>query len=146
MSHSVKIKNVYPKDNMFLLVEFENDIFKLYDMKQLIPQFEIYKELENPDIFNLVYVDCGGCGVAWTDEIDVSEVELWENGTEIKSPFGCFLSFSEAAEKWGLDDSTLRYAVRNKKLIEGIDVKKFGKQWVITEQSMIEHFGESAKI
>ncbi len=80
-----------------------------------------------------------------TDEIDVSEVELWENGTEVKSPFDCFLSFSEAAEKWGLDDSTLRYAVRNKKLIEGIDVKKFGKQWVITEQSMIEHFGESAK-
>ncbi len=145
MSYSVKIKNVYPKDNMFLLVEFENGIFKLYDMKQLIPQFEIYKELENPDIFNLAYVDCGGCGVAWTDEIDVSEVELWENGTEVKSPFDCFLSFSEAAEKWGLDDSTLRYAVRNKKLIEGIDVKKFGKQWVITEQSMIEHFGESAK-
>lgn len=146
MSYSVKIKNVYPKDNMFLLVEFENGIFKLYDMKQLIPQFEIYKELENPDIFNLAYVDCGGSGIAWTDEIDVSEVELWENGTEIKSPFDCFLSFSEAAEKWGLDDSTLRYAVRNKKLIEGIDVKKFGKQWVITEQSMIEHFGESAKI
>ncbi len=46
MSYSVKIKNVYPKDNMFLLVEFENGIFKLYDMKQLIPQFEIYKELD----------------------------------------------------------------------------------------------------
>lgn len=142
MSYSIKIKNVYPKKDLVLLVEFENGIFKQYDVKQLIPQFDIYAELENPDIFNLAYVDCGGCGIAWTPDIDVSEVEIWENGTVVESPFSEFMSFSEASEKWGIDDSTLRYAVKNKKLIEGIDVKKFGKQWIITRQAMLERFGE----
>ena len=58
------------------------------------------------------------------------------------SRFEGLMSFKEAAEKWKLDDSTLRKAVANGKLTEDVDVKKFGKQWVITVEAMTRLFGE----
>lgn len=46
--------------------------------------------------------------------------------------FVCFdnglLSFMEATDFWGLNEGTLRKAVTYGKLVDGIDVKKFGKQ------------------
>ena len=56
--------------------------------------------------------------------------------------FSLILSLSDAAKQWGLDDSTLRKAISSGKLKEGIDVKKYGKQWVITKAAMIRYYGE----
>lgn len=132
----MKIKAVYPTDNLNVITIFENGAVKKYDVKQLFDKFEWYRELENPDIFALVHVDCGGCGIAWNEDIDISECELWECGTPCSTPFDGLLSFSEAAERWNIDDSTLRKAVTSGRLVENIDVKKFGKQWVVSEQAM----------
>lgn len=76
----IKVKKVHPIEDMLLSIEFENGVVKKYDVKQLIPQFPIFKKLENRALFNLVHVDCGGYAVAWNDEIDISEYELWEGG------------------------------------------------------------------
>ncbi len=57
------------------------------------------------------------------------------------NPFDELLSFSDAAKLWKLHDSTLRKAVANGKLVDGIDVKKFGKQWIITKSAMCKYFG-----
>lgn len=46
------------------------------------------------------------------------------------------LSLKEAAEQYGRDESTLRRAISNGLLLEGVDCKKFGKQWVILKSSM----------
>ena len=80
MSLSIKVRKVEPLDDMILFVEFENGVKKTYDVKQLIPQFGIYEDLKYNDLFKRVRVDCGGYAIAWTDEIDISECELWENG------------------------------------------------------------------
>ncbi|MBF0469112.1 MAG: DUF2442 domain-containing protein [Desulfamplus sp.] len=80
MGFSIRIKKVLPLDDMVLSVEFENGISKLYDVKQLIPGFPIYERLRNRALFNLVHVDCSGCAVAWNEDIDISELELWEGG------------------------------------------------------------------
>ncbi|MBF0204439.1 MAG: DUF2442 domain-containing protein [Desulfamplus sp.] len=80
MGLSIKVKKVEPLDNMILLIEFENRVIKKYDVKTLIPQFPIFKRLEDKSLFNLVHVDCCGYSVAWNDEIDISEYELWEGG------------------------------------------------------------------
>lgn len=61
------------------------------------------------------------------------------------SPFDALMSFSEASEKWGIDDSTLRKAVSSGKLVENVDVRKFGKQWVIAGDSMRRVFGDSPR-
>jgi hypothetical protein len=39
--------------------------------------------LKDKFIFKSVRVDEGGYGISWDDEIDLSEYELWKNGTEI---------------------------------------------------------------
>ncbi len=139
---NIKVKAVYPADNMNIMVVFENGTIKKYDVSQLFEQFDWYRDLENPDIFNLVQVDCGGCGVAWNEDIDISECELWENGEDYESQFSHLMSFSEAAARWGIDDSTLRKAAADGRLRPEIDIKKFGKQWVVTEQAMKKCFGE----
>lgn len=56
--------------------------------------------------------------------------------------FDMIMSFGDAAKRWGLDDSTLRRAVMTGRLKEGIEVKKYGKQWVITKEAMYSHYGE----
>ena len=80
---SVKVKKAIPKNDLILEVEFDNGIKKKYDVKQLFNQFPEYKALEHRPLFNGVYVDCGGCSVAWTPDIDVSEWELWDNGVSL---------------------------------------------------------------
>ena len=137
----MKVKSVYPYEDLNIIVVFENNVVKKYDTKQLFSQFEWYRELENPDIFNLVQVEAGGYGVSWNENIDISEDELWENSEPFVSAFDGLMSFSEAAQKWNIDDSTLRKAVANGRFIENVDIKKFGKQWVIRETSMKNVFG-----
>ena len=82
MSLSIKVRSVKPLKDMILSVEFENGVNKKYDVKQLIPQSDIYEDLKYNELFKQVYVDCGGYAVAWNSDIDISECELWENGTE----------------------------------------------------------------
>ena len=83
MSLSIKVVDIMPLDNLILLVTFENGVKKKYDVKQLFDQFENYRRLEDVNFFNSVKVDCGGYAICWDDEIDISEVELWDNGIEI---------------------------------------------------------------
>ncbi len=137
----MKVKAVYPYEELNIIVVFENNVVKKYDTKQLFSQFDWYRELENPDIFNLVQVEAGGYGVSWNENIDISEDELWENSKPFVSAFDGLMSFAEAAQKWNIDDSTLRKAVANGRFIENVDIKKFGKQWVIREASMKNVFG-----
>ena len=83
MSLSIKVTDVLPLDDLMLLVTFENGIKKKYDVKNLFDRFENYKKLTDTDFFNCVKVDCSGYDICWDDEIDISEVELWDNGIEI---------------------------------------------------------------
>ena len=60
----------------------------------------------------------------------------------MKNPFEGLLSFKEATDLWGLNESTLRKAVSQGKLKENIDVKKFGKQWIVTQEAMEREYGQ----
>ena len=64
-----------------LLVRFENGVEKIYDCRQILarPQFN---PLNTPAFFRAVKVDPGGYGISWSDEIDLSEYELWVNGKQ----------------------------------------------------------------
>lgn len=75
-----KIKSVKPLDNMIIEVLFANGENKKYDMKPLIEKFEVFKELQNVEIFNKVKVDIGGYGIIWSDDLDLSSEEIWNNG------------------------------------------------------------------
>lgn len=59
--------------------------------------------------------------------------------------FDDLLSLKEAAELYGREESTLRRAISNGRLVEGEDCKKFGKQWVIKKSSMERVYVEERK-
>jgi hypothetical protein len=82
MNRIPKIKQVQVKDDFHLIVKFDNDFEKDYDCQQLFrrPEFE---PLLNKAFFRSVKVDTGGYGISWSDDIDLSEYELWVNGKEI---------------------------------------------------------------
>ena len=46
-----------------------------------------------------------------------------------------------ASELWGLNESTLRKAISYCKPVNGVDVCKFGKQWVVSMDSMQREYG-----
>ena len=58
-----------------------------------------------------------------------------------KTPFDGLYSLSDAAQNWGKAETTLRNNIRNGKFNDGPDVKKFGKQWIITETAMLREYG-----
>lgn len=56
------------------------------------------------------------------------------------SPFEELLSLAEAASIWGKEESTIRRAIAQGRLIEGEECRKFGKQWVVTVDGMAKAF------
>ena len=61
---------------------------------------------------------------------------------------GCLhsvMTFPEAAERWGLGESTLRSMTRDGRLKVGEDYRKSGRSWLITEAAMIKLYGEPSK-
>ena len=137
-----KVKSVFPLENYKLLVQFCVGVTKTYDVKPLFKWKDIFKSLQNNELFYNVHVDVGGYGISWNDDIDLSCDELWENGTEIKTPFDGLMSMNDATTIWGLNESTLRKAIAYGKLKNGIDVCKYGKQWVVTIEAMNREYGE----
>lgn len=140
-----KIRNVFPLEDYKLLVQFMSGVTKIYDVKPLFEWREVFKTLKEYGLFYGVYVDIGGNGIVWNDEVDLSSEELWENGKEITTPFDGLISMSDATTIWGLNESTLRKAISYGKLKNGIDVCKYGKQWVVSVESMIREYGEPSK-
>lgn len=58
-----------------------------------------------------------------------------------KGSFEGLYTFMEVAKIYGMDDSSLRKKVARGKLVVGVDVKKMGRTWIITEQAMVKNFG-----
>ena len=141
-----KIKNVTPISDFRLSVQFCEGVTKIYDIQPLFDKLPVFRHLrDSMTEFTCVTVDTGGYGVIWGDDLDLSCDELWENGTEVKTPFDGLMAFSDATELWKLNESTLRKAVSYGKLVNGIDVCKFGKQWVVSVDATKREYGDIAR-
>ena len=139
-----KVKNVNALPDFKLSVQFCEGVTKIYDMNQLfekLPVFNYFKD--KVEEFYAVSVDMGGYGIVWNDDLDLSCDELWENGIQVETPFDGLMSFADATQLWGLNESTLRKAIVYGKLINGVDVCKFGIQWVVSVQAMKREYGEA---
>ena len=137
-----KIKSVVPMDDFILSVQFSEGITKHYDLKPLFDKYPMFSPLKNnPELYYSVTVDVGGYGIVWNDDIDIACDEIYFNGGTIQTPFDGLIAFSDATLLWGLNESTLRKAISYGKLINGQDVCKFGKQWVISSEAMEREYG-----
>ncbi len=138
-----KITAAAPLDRLRLLVHFSDGHAREYDMKPLLARFPEFRDLETiPGLMEQVRVDPGGYGVSWNDDLDLSADELFANGQPVSTPFDRLLSFGDATQLWGLSESTLRKAVSYRRLVDGVDVKKFGKQWLVTRDAMEREYGQ----
>ncbi len=138
-----KVKNVTALPNYKLSVQFAEGVTKIYDVSLLFSKYKFFLPLkDNPELFSSVVVDQGGYGIIWNDDLDISCDELWANGEEIDTPFDGLMAFSDATFLWNLNESTLRKAITYGKLVNGVDVCKFGKQWVVSMAAMIREYGE----
>lgn len=141
-----KVKNVTTVPDHKLSIQFAEGVTKLYDMKVLAKKLPVFNQLlDSLEEFSCVTVDVGSYGIVWNDDYDLSCDELWENGVTVQTPFDGLLSMADATELWGLNESTLRKAISYGKLVNGIDVCKFGKQWVVSIDAMYREYGEPKK-
>ena len=115
---------------------------KIKNVSPLFEKLPVFTALKDDlALFGCVSVDVGGYGIIWGDELDLSCDELWEHGTAVATPFDGLLALSDATELWGLSESTLRKAISYGKLVNGVDVCKFGKQWVVSIDAMNREYG-----
>ena len=141
-----KIKNVSALPEYKLSVQFSEGVTKIYDVKPLFEKIPLFADLkDSAQEFFSVSVDVGGYGIVWNDDLDLSCDELWENGVQVDTPFDGLMAFSDATELWGLNESTLRKAITYGKLVNGVDVCKFGKQWVVSVDAMKREYGNGHK-
>lgn len=139
-----KVRSVDALPDYKLIVQFCEGVTKIYDIEPLferLPAFAYFKRYEEE--FYSVTTDVGGYGIIWNDDLDLSCDELWDHGNQVDTPFDGLMSFADATALWGLNESTLRKAVAYGKLINGVDVCKFGKQWVVSVESMKREYGEA---
>ena len=145
MFHKVKEVNALPEYK--ISIRFAEGITKIYNVAPLFEKYSFFMPLKNDTtLFSSVMVDQGGYGVIWNDDIDISCDELWANGEAVDTPFDGLMAFSDATFLWNLNESTLRKAISYGKLINGVDVCKFGKQWVVSISAMKREYGEPTKV
>ncbi|MBS0497549.1 MAG: DUF2442 domain-containing protein [Proteobacteria bacterium] len=77
-----KVKSALAIDDHTLLVEFENDEKRKYDVTPLLKK-DMFSPLRNPAFFKSVQVEQGGYAVVWDSAIDISEYELWKHGQAV---------------------------------------------------------------
>jgi hypothetical protein len=75
-----RIQKVEALPGKRLLVSFRNDDVRVYDCTPLLAD-SAFRQLANEAFFYSVQVDPHGYGVIWSEEVDLSESELWLHGT-----------------------------------------------------------------
>ena len=81
MTH--RLKSVKVKNELTLLVVFQNGVEKIYDVRMLyqgFPQFRVFET--DKSLFQQVQVDVGGYGISWNESLDLDAEDLWEDGVE----------------------------------------------------------------
>lgn len=74
----ISVKKVKPLDNYILLLEFNNDEVRYFDMKDYLDH-GLFKELKNKSVFNSVnvYYDT----INWSNGVDICPEVLYKKST-----------------------------------------------------------------
>lgn len=89
-----KVKEAFPLPGKRLSVIFADGTTKIYDVSPLLEKIEAFEQLEDEAVFSSVEVDVGGYGIVWSDDVDLSSEELWENGVAETPPAADSCTFS----------------------------------------------------
>ena len=76
------IKSVSVIGKHTLLVGFSDGEQRRYDVSPLLGR-EMFSALKNPACLRNVRIDKGGYALVWDENTDISEYEIWTNGTPV---------------------------------------------------------------
>ncbi len=79
MGNYPKVRAVFALPDKKLRVVFANGDVRVYDCNPLLDE-QPFAPLRNDALFRAVRADPHGYGIVWSDDIDLSESELWLNG------------------------------------------------------------------
>ena len=65
-----------------LIIQFSNQKIRQYDVRQLLTK-PIFAPLQQYAFFKNFKIESGGYALVWNEEIDISEYELWKNGSSV---------------------------------------------------------------
>lgn len=83
----VKITSVAALPDYVLLIGFNDETFKQFDIKPLIKKYEPFKALVNiKGLYEQVKIEMGGYGLIWNNELDLSADGLYEQGVPCNPP------------------------------------------------------------
>jgi len=83
------ITDVKPVKEYKLIITFDNNESRLYDMKPFIQKGTVFENISNESDFNRVYVDETHC-IAWDIDPNVDSSEVWSNKIDL-CPDGCYV-------------------------------------------------------
>ena len=137
------LENAKIWNKAFTKAEFEHDVKKLYS-EAVLKLAE--KDLEKDLVWAMkAFAD------NYTEEVETMEPHMkrfyMTSGAAFFGTLGAlvdadeWISASEAAQKWGLDDSTIRQAIRRGQLEKG-EYRKSGSVWLVRESAMKRLYGE----
>ncbi len=66
-----------------LRVTFSNEVIKRFSFQDKLSEYP-FNALNNESFFKSATIDRGGYGISWSDQIDISENELWEKGVDVE--------------------------------------------------------------
>jgi hypothetical protein len=89
-----KISKAKAVDDQTLIIEFSNGEVKQYTIHHLL-ESRMFAALKHPTFFKSFKIEPGGYAIAWNEEIDISEYELWKNGTVVTSSDRNYLTHAE---------------------------------------------------
>lgn len=137
------LENAKIWNKAFTKAEFEPNIKKLYS-EAVLKLAE--KDLEKDLVWAMkAFAD------NYTEEVETMEPHMkrfyMTSGAAFFGTLGAlvdadeWISASEAAQKWGLDDSTIRQAIRRGQFEKG-EYRKSGSVWLVRESAMKRLYGE----
>lgn len=79
-----KLVSVIPNSDFTLLLTFNNDEKRLFDMKPYLTKNSVFEQFQNYDDFKRVYIDDSNC-ICWDKDKNIDSKTCWNNKVDLSS-------------------------------------------------------------
>ena len=79
-----KLVSVIPNSDFTLLLTFNNDEKRLFDMKPYLTKNSVFEQFQNYDDFKRVYIDDSNC-ICWDKDKNIDSETCWNNKVDLSS-------------------------------------------------------------
>jgi hypothetical protein len=78
-----KIRKVEPIGPLKLLVTYDNEQKKSFDVSPYLKRFDVFRALSDEALFKKVHTNYFGDALVWNKSIDICGYDVWELGISV---------------------------------------------------------------